>query len=125
MRRLAACLLVAAGIGSAGYCADKALLPLVTSCFDITTDMSELIPDLIPDRHFKNRTFVNPDLDLFRKWRTDHENAGTVSTKLLFFDQLSDVAALSVYRGSFPGRTSALRHPYSGDLFECGVLCAV
>lgn len=60
MRRIAAYLLVAAGIGSVGYCADKALVPLVTSCFDVTTDMSELIPDLIPDWHFKEPHLRKP-----------------------------------------------------------------
>ena len=53
MRRIAACLLVAPGIGSAGYCTDRALKPLVISCFDVTADMSELVPDFIPDWHFK------------------------------------------------------------------------
>src|SRR6202042_2958836 len=36
MRRIAVWLLVAAGIGSARYCTDKALIPLVISCFDAT-----------------------------------------------------------------------------------------
>jgi hypothetical protein len=42
MKQIAACLLVAAGIGGAGYCADEALVPLVTSCFDANADMSDL-----------------------------------------------------------------------------------
>ena len=60
MRRIAACLLVAAGIGSVGYCAEMALVAVVTSCFDITTDMSHVIPDLIPDWHFKDSHFRKP-----------------------------------------------------------------
>ena len=70
-----------------------------------------------------NRIFANLALNSVRKG-TGHENAGTVSTRLLLYDQLSDVAVPSVYRGSFPDRKSALRRPYSGDLFGCGVLCA-
>ena len=60
MRRIAACLLVAAGIGSVGYCAEMALVAVVTSCFDITTDMSHVIPDLIPDWHLKASHFHKP-----------------------------------------------------------------
>ena len=54
-----------------------------------------------------------------------HENAGAVATRLLFYDQLSDVAVTSVYRGSFSRRASALRRLCIRDLFECRVLSAV
>jgi hypothetical protein len=60
MRRIAAYLLVAAGIGSVGYCADMALVAVVPSCFDITTDMSHVIPDLISDWHLKASHFRKP-----------------------------------------------------------------
>lgn len=60
MKRIAACLLVAAGIGSVGYCAEMALVAVVTSRFDITTDMSDVIPDLIPDWHLKASHFHKP-----------------------------------------------------------------
>ena len=53
MKQIAACLLIAAGIGGAGYCADKALVPQVTSCFDGNADMSDLTTDFIPDWHLK------------------------------------------------------------------------
>jgi hypothetical protein len=64
-------------------------------------------------------------LDSVRKWRTGHENAGAVSTKLLFYDQLSDVAVSFINRGSFRGWTSILRRPCIRDLFECRMLCAI
>ena len=57
MRRIAACLLVAAATSCAGYCTEKALVPLLTSCFDVTAGMSHLIPDLIPYWHFRNSHF--------------------------------------------------------------------
>ena len=44
MKQITACLLISAGIGGAGYCADKALVPLVTSCFEVNADMSDLDP---------------------------------------------------------------------------------
>ena len=53
MRQIAACLLVAAGIGAAGYCADKALVPLVAWFLGINADIPDLTPDLIADWHFK------------------------------------------------------------------------
>jgi hypothetical protein len=62
MKQIAAYLLVAAGIGGAGYCADKALVPLVTSCFEVNADMSDLTPDFIPDWHFKEPHFRKPCL---------------------------------------------------------------
>jgi hypothetical protein len=57
MKQIAVCLLVAVGIGSAGYCADEALVSLVTSCFDANVDMSDLTSDSIPGWHFKKTTF--------------------------------------------------------------------
>jgi len=60
MKQLAACLLIAAGIVSAGYCANKALVPLVISCSDETADTSDLTPDFIPDWHFKEPHFRKP-----------------------------------------------------------------
>ncbi len=60
MKQIAACLLVAAGVGGAGYRADEALVPLVTSCFDVRSDMSDHTPDFIPDWHFKKPQFRNP-----------------------------------------------------------------
>jgi len=57
MKQLAACFLIAAGIVSAGYCGDKALVPLVTSCFDGSADTSDLTPDFILDWHFKKPYF--------------------------------------------------------------------
>jgi hypothetical protein len=60
MKQIAACLLVAAGIGCAGYCANEALVFLATSCFDMNADMSDLTLDFIPDRHFKEPHFRNP-----------------------------------------------------------------
>jgi hypothetical protein len=62
MKQTTACLLIAAGIGGAGYCADKALVPLVTSCFEVNADMSDLAPDFIPDWHFKEPHFRKPCL---------------------------------------------------------------
>jgi hypothetical protein len=62
MKQIAACLLVAAGIGGAGYCADEALVPLVTSCFDANADMSDLTSGFIPDWHFKKPNFPKPCL---------------------------------------------------------------
>ena len=62
MKQIAACLLVAAGIGGAGYCADEALVPLVTSCFDANADMSDLTSDFIPDWHLKRPHFRKPCL---------------------------------------------------------------
>ena len=62
MKRIAACLLVAAGIGGTGYCAEEALVPLVTSCFDANADISDLTSDFIPDWHFKKPHFRKPCL---------------------------------------------------------------
>ena len=62
MKQIAACLLVAAGIGGAGYCADEALVSLVTSCFDAIAEMSDLTSDFIPDWHFKKPHFPKPCL---------------------------------------------------------------
>jgi hypothetical protein len=45
---------------SARYCTDKALIPLVISCFDATANMSHVIPDLISDSHFKDSHFRKP-----------------------------------------------------------------
>ena len=53
MKQLAACLLVAVAIGGAGYCVDKALVPLVPWFLGINVDMPDLTPDFIPDWHFK------------------------------------------------------------------------
>lgn len=64
MKKIAACLLVAAGIGGAGYCADDALVPLATSCFDVSADTSNLTTDFIPDWHFKKPHFRKPCLGL-------------------------------------------------------------
>ena len=60
MKQIAACLLVAAGIGGAEYCANKALVPLVTSCFDVNADTSDLTPEFILDWHFKEPHFRKP-----------------------------------------------------------------
>jgi len=60
MKQIAACLLVAVGIGDAGYFPDKTLVPLVTSCFDVSANMSDLIPDFIPDWHFKELHVPKP-----------------------------------------------------------------
>jgi hypothetical protein len=125
MKQIAACLLVAVGIGGAVYCADEVLAPLAISCFDPFADMSDLTSDSFQTGISKNHIFANLALDSARKWRTGHENAGAVSTKLLFYDQLSDVAIPLVYRGSFPGGTSTLRRPCIRDLFECRMLCAI
>jgi hypothetical protein len=57
MKQIAACLLIAAGIGDAGYCPDKILVPLVTSCFDVNPDISDFTPDIIPDWHFEEPHF--------------------------------------------------------------------
>jgi hypothetical protein len=62
MKQIAACLLVAVGIGGAGYCADEALVPLATSCFDANADMSDITSDFIPDWHFKTPHFRKPCL---------------------------------------------------------------
>jgi hypothetical protein len=60
MKQIAACLLITAGSGGAGYCADKALVPLLTSFFDVSADMSDLTPDFIPAWHFKEPHFSKP-----------------------------------------------------------------
>ena len=57
MKQIAACLLVAVGIDGAGYCADKTLVPLVTSCFGANADMPDLTPDITPDWHFEEPHF--------------------------------------------------------------------
>ena len=57
MKQTAACLLIAVGIVSAGYCANKALIPLVASCFDLNADLPDLTPYFIPDWHFKKPRF--------------------------------------------------------------------
>jgi len=53
MRQIAACLLVAVGIGGGGYCAAKTRVPLVTWFLGINVDMPDLTPDFIPDWNFK------------------------------------------------------------------------
>ena len=53
MNQIAACLLVAVGIGGAGYRVDKALAPLVPWFLGINVDMPDLTLDFIPDWHFK------------------------------------------------------------------------
>ena len=54
MKRIATCLLVVAvGIDSAGYCAAKTRVPLVTWFLGINADMPDLPPDFIADWHFK------------------------------------------------------------------------
>jgi hypothetical protein len=60
MKQTAACLLVAVGMVSAGYCASKALLPLAASCFDVHLDVPDLTPDYVPDWHFKKPRFGKP-----------------------------------------------------------------
>jgi hypothetical protein len=60
MKKIAACLLLAAGIGSARSCADKELVALVTSCFAVNADMSDPTPDFIPDWHFKKPHLRKP-----------------------------------------------------------------
>jgi hypothetical protein len=67
MRQMTACLLIAAGIAVAGYCADKTLVPLATSGCDANTDMSDVVLDLIPDWHFKEPHFRKPCLGLCPK----------------------------------------------------------
>ena len=62
MKQITVCLLIAAGIGGAGYCADKTLVPLVTSSFDVDADMLDLTPDFIPDWNFKEPHFRIPCL---------------------------------------------------------------
>ena len=62
MKQIAVYLLVAAGISGAGYYADEALVPLVTSCFDANVDTSALTSDFIPDWHFKKPHFCKPCL---------------------------------------------------------------
>jgi hypothetical protein len=57
MRKIAACLLVALGIDAAGYCVDQTRVPLVTSCFDVSADMSDFSPDITPDWHFEDPHF--------------------------------------------------------------------
>ena len=58
MKQIAACLLIAAGIGGAGYCADKALrTPGDLVFLSVNADMSDLTPDFIPDWHFKEPHF--------------------------------------------------------------------
>jgi hypothetical protein len=64
MKQIAAYLLVAAGIGGAGYCADEALVHLATSCFDPYADMADLTSHFIPDWHFKKPHFRKPCLGL-------------------------------------------------------------
>ena len=53
MKQIAACLLVAVGIGGGGYCAAKTRVPLVTWFLGINVDMPDLTPDFIPDWNFK------------------------------------------------------------------------
>ena len=53
MKQVAACLLVAVGIGGAGYSADKALVSLVPWFLGINVDMPDLTTDFMPDWHFK------------------------------------------------------------------------
>jgi hypothetical protein len=62
VKQLTTYLLIAAGIDGAGYCADKTLGPLVTSCFYVNADMSDLTPDFIPDWHFKKSHLRKPCL---------------------------------------------------------------
>jgi hypothetical protein len=53
MKQIAVCLLVVAvGIDGAKYCAAKTRVPL-TWFLDINADTPDLIPDFIPDWHFK------------------------------------------------------------------------
>jgi hypothetical protein len=60
MKQMAACLMIAAGIGGAGYCADKLLVPQVTSCCDGNGDVSDLSTASIPDWHLKKLRFRKP-----------------------------------------------------------------
>jgi hypothetical protein len=57
MKQIAACLLVAFGVGAAGYCADKMLVPLVNAGFDVNADTSYVNPAFIPEWHFKEPHF--------------------------------------------------------------------
>ena len=60
MKQIAACLLVAIGIGGAGYIANKTLVPFATSCFELDYDMSDLAADLLSDWHLKSPSFHTP-----------------------------------------------------------------
>ena len=123
MKQIAACLLVAVGIGSAGYRADKALVPLVTWFLGITPPCRTLPRISSQTGISRNHAFPSSALVSARKWRISHENAD-ISTRMFVYDQQSHLAIPPFYRGPFSDRTSALRGPCIGDLFLRRVLRA-
>jgi hypothetical protein len=69
-KHIAASLLVAAGLGCAGYWMSAALPPLVASHFEVDASPVDLFPDFIPDWHFKPPRFRKPCFGLCPEWES-------------------------------------------------------
>lgn len=82
MKQIAACLLVAVGLGAAGYCRTRRSYRWRPRVLTLTGRRTLLLTSSRTGIS-KNHTFANPALDCVRKWRIGHEAKGAISAGLL------------------------------------------
>jgi hypothetical protein len=70
MKNVTASILVAAGLGCAGYGMSVVLPPLIASYCAVDTNPADLAPDLIPDWHFKVHRIYKPCFGLCPEWES-------------------------------------------------------